>query len=106
MPALPLSRRCSRAPGREEPQLPCAFNGGRATARVELGVDVADVRVDRVDGDVELSRDLRPRHVGRQVSQDAQLAWAELLRLRQGLSVGARGPYALQHVDDVGEKGP
>ena len=63
---------------------------GRATARIELGVDVADVGVDRVDGDVERKRDLGSCEVRRQVAQDAKLAWAEFLRLRQGAAVGAR----------------
>lgn len=70
-PVLALFRRCSGAPGCEEPQFPGALNGGRAIARTELGIDVADVRVDGVDGDVELSRDLGPRQVRRQISQDA-----------------------------------
>ncbi len=78
---------------------------GRATARIELGVDVADVGVDRVDGDVERKRDLGSCEVRRQVAQDAKLAWAEFLRLRQGAAVGARGLRALQPVDDVGEEG-
>ena len=55
----------SGAPGREQPQLPCARDGRGAIARAELGIDAADVGVDRVDGDVELARDLRPRQVCR-----------------------------------------
>ena len=69
-------------PGREETQLASALNGRRAIVRTKLGVDVAHVRVDRVDRDVEGSRDLRSRHVGRQVPQYAEFACAELLRLR------------------------
>jgi hypothetical protein len=56
---------CFVTPGRKEPQLACALNGARAIARAELGVDLADVRVDRVDGHVELSRDLGPRQICR-----------------------------------------
>jgi len=40
-------------PGREETQLASALNGRRAIVRTKLGVDVAHVRVDRVDRDVE-----------------------------------------------------
>jgi len=56
---------CFVTPGRKEPQLACAFNGARAIARAELGVDPADVRIDRVDGHVELPRDLGPRQIRR-----------------------------------------
>jgi hypothetical protein len=63
---------------------------------------VAGMSVDRVDGNEELSRDLGPRVVGWQVAQYAQLARAELRRLRQRSWFGAR---ASQHVDDIGQKG-
>src|SRR5690348_9979240 len=76
-------RRCLVACGREEPQLPCAPDGGGAIARTELGVDIADVGVDRVDRNVELARDLGSRQVCRQIPQYAQLAWAQLLSRRQ-----------------------
>ena len=69
--------------------MPCALNGGRPIAHTELGVDAPDVRVDRVDRDVELSRDLRPRQVCRQISQYAEFARAELLGLRQPRSFSA-----------------
>ena len=67
-----------------------ALNGGRAITRPELRVNVADVRIDRVDGDVELPRDVGPRQVRRQISQHAQLAGTELHELRSALSVRAR----------------
>jgi hypothetical protein len=52
-------------------------------------VDVADVGVDRVHGDVQLPGDLRPGEVGREISQNPKLTAAELRRRR--LRVLARG---------------
>src|SRR5947209_6166173 len=63
--------------------------------------------VDRVDRDVELARDLGSGQICRQIPQHAQLAWAQLLRWRHALSLGARCARrggASQHVGDVGEE--
>ena len=70
------------APDGKQPKLARLSHGRTAVTRAELGVDTADMRVDRVDGDVERSRDLGPREVCRQESQHPQFAWAELFRLR------------------------
>src|SRR3979411_2782987 len=101
---IALLRRCLVARSWGEPQLPCAPDGGGAIARTELGIDIADVGADRVDRNVELARDLGSRQICRQIPQYAQLAWAQVLRWRQELSLGARRRCASQHVGDVGEE--
>src|ERR1700751_4573885 len=98
---MPLFRRGSRDPGREEAHLPSPLNRGGAIAHTGLGADLAHMRVDRVDGDIELVRDLGPGQVRRQISQDAELARAELLGW---LCVAAQRWRASQQVDDLGAK--
>ena len=61
--------------------------------------------VDRVDGYVELLRDLGPRQVCREISQHAEFARAEFLRLRQPVPIDAGERFASQQVNDVSEKG-
>src|ERR1700730_15970519 len=60
--------------------------------------------VDRVDGDVELARDLGSGQICRQIPQDAQLAWAQLLRWRQELFLGGRPRGPSQPVGEVAKQ--
>ena len=53
-----------------------ARDGVGSPVRAELGVQVAHMGADGVDRDVQLAGDLRPREIGRQVAQHAQLALA------------------------------
>ena len=66
------------APDGQESQLASLANGRAAVTRAKLGVNAADVGVDRVDRDVERSGDLGPRQICWQESQYPQLARAEL----------------------------
>ena len=89
--------------GCQQPDLPGAGDRLRAGVRVELGVDVAQVRADRVRGDEQLGRDLGRLQVARQVSDDAQLRVAERLPQRRGVAARARR-RAGEDVDDLGEQ--
>src|ERR1700733_10615499 len=65
-----------RSGWRQQPHRPGPLHGRGAGPGLELGVDVADVGVDRVDRDRKLAGDLGPGEVSRQVSQHPQLAGA------------------------------
>jgi glyoxylase-like metal-dependent hydrolase (beta-lactamase superfamily II) len=83
--ALPAGRR-------QQPQVPGAPHGRGPVTDLELGVNAADLRVDGIRRDGQLTGDLRPGQVGRQIPQYPELARAELLRRRQrGLFSGRRG---------------
>ena len=65
-----------------------ALHGVVAAVHAQLVIDVADVRADRVLGDVKLARDLGAREVGGQQAQNLHLA------LGKGIDQGSsRGLY-------------
>src|SRR6059058_4005236 len=59
--------------GGKQAQLACALDSRGATARIELRVDTAHVRVDGVHREIQLARDVRSGEVRRQEPQHAQL---------------------------------
>src|SRR6267142_2042101 len=63
----------------EQSQLASAVDRLGAAVHAELGVDVAHVRLDRAERQVELAADLRGGEVARQEAEHAQLALAQLL---------------------------
>ena len=73
---------------REEPELTSAVDCFGAAVGVELGVDVAQVRSDRVRRDEQLGGDFRRAEVAGQVSDDAQLCLAELVDEGRWLATG------------------
>src|SRR4029453_17472077 len=70
---------CLRAAGTSghEPELAAAPDGVAPPFGVELAIDRLEVRLDRVDRDVELACDLLVGHHRRQVAQDRLLAVAQ-----------------------------
>ena len=73
-------------PGRQQAELAGAGDRLAAAVGVELGVDVAHVRPDRVGRDEQLGGDLGRLEVAGQVAQDAQLGVAELVAQRGGIA--------------------
>jgi hypothetical protein len=61
---------------RKKPELSSAVDGLSATVGAELGVDVAQVRPNRVRRYEQLAGDLRRAQVGRQISDDTHLCCA------------------------------
>ena len=93
-PRLPDSEpRLERPAGwRQQAELARTVDRFGAAVRVELGVDVAQVRPDRVRRDEQLGGDLGRAKVGGQVADDAELGLAELLaqRARRSRRISAR----------------
>src|SRR5882724_5119218 len=65
--------------GRQQSQFAGAVDGLGAAVYGELGVDVAHVRLDRAEREVELAADLGGGKVGGEVAEHAQLALAQVL---------------------------
>ena len=82
--ALPSCRRP------EQPQLAGALDRFGAFVRVELGIDLAHVRLDRAGRDAELGGDVGRGQIARQVPEHAQLARTQ--RLAQRHDVGGAWP--------------
>jgi hypothetical protein len=80
---MPISKTSAKA-GLRAAAAGVRVDGSRPVTRTELGIEVADVSVDRVDRDVEILRDFCPRQVCKKKSQDAQFAGGELLRVGSG----------------------
>ena len=59
--------------GREQRELSCPSDGFGSAMGVELVVQLLNVRLDRVRGEMNLVRDLFQRKVCRQVTQHARL---------------------------------
>src|SRR5580658_273291 len=88
----PVTGGLARAAARQQPQLPGALHSRGPVPDLELGIDAADVRADRVHRDGQLAGDLRPGQVRREISQHPELSWAELLDIqRRRLISGRRG---------------
>src|ERR1700733_11847456 len=62
---------------RNQPELPGAGDGFCAVGGAELGQQVRDVLLDRVQGDVELTGDALVRDAGRQQGEHLELARGE-----------------------------
>ena len=95
----------SAQPGgrREEPELARASDRFGAAVRVELRVDVTEVRLDRVDRDLELGGDLGRLQVAGQVPENTQFGGAELVECRRSVSLRRR--RSGHHIVDVGVDG-
>src|SRR6202167_6515020 len=88
-------------PGREQPYLAGPMHGRGAILGLELGVNVADVRINRVDRDRQLAGDLRAGEIRRQVPQHPQLAGTQLLDLSWRRLITRSCPGSVKDVDDV-----
>jgi hypothetical protein len=79
---------CGRPPAAA---VPGALHGRGAVTDLELGVDPAEMRADRVHRDGQLAGDLRPGQVRRQIPQHSELARAEFLDIQRRGLVSRRG---------------
>jgi hypothetical protein len=71
----------------------------------ELGVQVAHLRLDGVERDVQFAGDFRPRQVGRQVAQYAQFALAQRLHRQPRPRGRRRGSVSGQQAEDLSDQG-
>ena len=88
----------------EQMQLASARDRVATAGHAELAVDLLEVRLDRVDRDVELAGDLPVGHDRREVAQDRQLTLGE--NVHEDRCEAAPGPAALQHGDELGRERP
>ena len=82
-------------------QFPRTLNRCRAIARIELCLNVADVRVDCVHREVELAGDLLPGEICAQKTQHAKFRSGEFLQRRHNWSISHLSKRTLHHIEDV-----
>ncbi len=82
-----------------------AFDRLTSVMRPEFRVEMAQVRLHCVDRQIDLGGDLRGREVGRQVAQDAHLAFAEGLAEAVRFAKRERRRASGDQVQDLGDQG-